>query len=77
MRDYSLRMSRINEDKKAQGIDLSLYELSLNQTHNQSSGNHHSSKNRVNAALDELNVGNNIMNINEKKKELHDKKRYE
>ena len=38
MRDYSLRMSRINEDKKGgQGIDLSLYELSLNQTHNQSS----------------------------------------
>ena len=40
VRDYSLRMSRINEDKMAElkknGIDMSMHELSVNNPHGSS-----------------------------------------
>ena len=79
VRDYSLRMSRINEEKllnnsvhdfsgnKKQpgGIDLSMHELSLHH-----GGHHNHSKSLMKSPVDDLTMV-------DKKKEILDKKRYE
>lgn len=81
VRDYSLRMSRINEEKllnnsvhdfsgKGQkqsvgGIDLSLHELSLHH-----GGHHNHSKSLMKSPADDL-------ALVDKKKEILEKKRYE
>jgi len=79
VRDYSLRMSRINEDKLADlknksGIDM--HELSVNH----GVGNHQHSKslmkaNPLGSPLDEFNQSQH--NIIDKKKEILERKRYE
>lgn len=82
VRDYSLRMSRVNDDKLGMkssntgAIDLSFHDLSVQHGNH---GGHNHSKSLMKATgpndLDSFNHSQH--NIMDKKKELLDKKRYE
>jgi hypothetical protein len=82
-RDYSLRISRVNEDKLGMkssntgAIDISLHELSVQHGHHGATHNHSKSLMKASSpgGFDELNHSQH--NIMDKKKEILDKKRYE
>ena len=83
VRDYSLRMSRVDNDKLGMkssntgAIDLSLHELSVQHGHHGGSHNHSKSLMKASSPVGFDDLNNSQHNIMDKKKEILDKKRYE